>query len=251
MATLVSGLINQALIDLRFIPAGATVGTDIQTECFLRLNQLLASLSDEGAMVFNQVVQSFALSAGVVGYTLGASGTMATTGSLRAQKVTAWRALSGDMNEGGPALSLAEFGAAARAMQQELAALTAQTVLEGLTATVPSPLVSPVPMLVGADTSYPSINVRVFPTPSSAPGNLELAYWTPIAAFATVGDSIALPSGYERMLHLTLAVDLHPRYGKLGPVDPILLADAQQAKAAIVAQNTMMSAQPQPAQQQQ
>jgi hypothetical protein len=230
MATTVSQLIIQALIDLRFVPAGATVGTDIQTECFLRVNQLLASLSAEGAMVFNQVEQTFNLTAGTVAYTLGSGGTFPTTGGLRAQKVTSWRAsYNGLLTSGGPALSMAEFGALAKQPLGEVAA---------------------VPDYLGADTSYPLINVRVTPPPSATPGTLELAYWTPITAFATVGDSINFPPGYERMLHYALAIDLHPRYGKPGAIDPALLNDAQVSKAAIVQQNTMMLT-PQAAQQQQ
>ena len=97
---LVSDIINESFLDLAVIAPGETISSGMQTDAFLRLNQLLASLSTEGAMVFNQVEQSWPLSSGVVAYTLGAAGSLATTGGLRAQKITAWRAASGDMTKG-------------------------------------------------------------------------------------------------------------------------------------------------------
>ena len=197
-------------------------------------------------MVFNQVEQSWPLSSGVVAYTLGAAGSLATTGGLRAQKITAWRAASGDMTKGGEVLAMEDFGAAATMAQAQLIQLATRAALKGVIASVPSTITTPIPSVVGADTSYPSINIRVFPPPSSAPGVIELHYWTPIASFSTVGDTVSLPPGYEDMLHFNLAVHLAPQYARATGITQELAANAQNSKAAIIQQNTMMRVAPPP-----
>ncbi len=242
MANLVSDLIDEAFIDLGMTQPGVSVSSATQLNAFRMLNQMLLNWSAEGLTVFGKVLQTFALSAGTSAYTLGSGGSFATTGSLRAQKVIAWLATSGDMREGGAPLSMEEFGAACVAAQASLAALYAEAATEGVVTTVPSPLVAPVPLLVGCDTAFPLINVRVFPQPSSSPGNLELAYWVPIVAFATVGDGLTgLPPGYEAAIHYNLAVQLAPQYSRTGGPDQILAANAQNSKAAIVEQNRMIT----------
>ena len=245
MANLVSDLIDEAFIDLGMTQPGVTVSSATQSNAFRMLNQMLLNWSTEGLTVFAKVLQTFSLVAGTSAYTLGSGGTFATTGSLRAQKVTAWLATSGDMREGGAPMSMEEFAAACVAAQASLAALYMEAAMEGVVTTVPAPLVAPIPLLVGADTNFPLINVRVYPQPSAAPGSLELAYWVPIVAFAAVSDGLtSLPPGYEAAIHFNLAVALEPQYrreGRDGP-DPILASNAQNTKASIVEQNRMISA---------
>lgn len=243
MANLVSDLIDEAFIDLGMTQPGVAISGATQTAAFRVLNQMLLNWSTEGATVFGKVLQTFALSAGTSAYTLGSGGTFATTAGLRAQKVIAWLATSGDMREGGAPLSMDEFGAACVAAQASLAALYAEAATEGVVATVPAPLVAPVPLLVGCDTAFPLINVRVYPQPNSSPGSLELAYWVPIVAFAAVSDGLTgLPPGFEAAIHFNLAVQLYPQYGRPGGPDPVLLSNAQNSKASIVEQNRMITA---------
>lgn len=216
--SLVSDLINEAFLDLTVITVGETISPAMQTDAFMRINQLLASLSAEGAMCFNQVSQGFNLLTGVTAYTLGAGGSFATTAGLRAQKVKAWRAYySILLHSGGAVLSLAEFGAQAKQLMGET---------------------TPIPGIVGADTAYPLINLKVFPPPSATPGVIELDYWTPIAQFLTVGDTVALPPGYEAMLHFALARELYEQYPRPTKQQSIW-AQADRTKAAIISQNTM------------
>ena len=242
MANLVSDLIDQSFIDLGMTQPGVAISSATQAHAFRVLNQMMLQWSTEGATVFNRVLQTFTLVAGTSAYTLGSGGSFATTSSLRAQKVTAWIATSGDMREGGTPLGMDEFGAACVAAQAALAALYAEAATEGVVTTVPAPLVAPIPLLVGCDTAYPLINVRVYPQPSAAPGNLELAYWVPIVAFAAVSDGLTgLPPGYEAAIHFNLAVALEPQYARAGGPDPILAANAQNTKASIVEQNRMIT----------
>jgi hypothetical protein len=212
-------LIDQAFVDLGTIQVGESISAGMRTDAQTRFNQLLSSLSTEGLTVFNQVMQSFTLTAATVAYTLGSGGSFATTGSLRAVKVTAWRAsYAGVLTGGGDILSMAEFGARAVQMAGE---------------------VSSIPKMVAADTAYPLINVRVFPPPSTAPGSLELAYYTPITQVTDFTATVALPEGWNQLLHFNLAVALSPQYTRQGGISQELAANAQNSKAVIVAQNTI------------
>jgi hypothetical protein len=224
---LVSDIINTAFIDIGTITPTETITSAMQTDAYNRLNPILDMLSAEGLTVPTQVEQAFSLQAGVTGYTLGSGGTFSTAGGLRAMKVTAWRAYySTILHSGGRVLSMPEFGEMAKQ------ALGEQT---------------SIPAIVGADTAYPLINVRVFPPPSYTPGTLELAYWTPLANFATVNDTVNMPQGWLRLLVKLLAKDLHPQWGRPSLAQAVWAA-AQEAKAALVEQNAMSAPQnPQPA----
>ena len=124
--------------------------------------------------------------------------------------------------------------------QKPLAELFTRAALKGAIASVPSTLTVPIPTIVGADTAYPLINVRVWPPPSAAPGTIELGYWTPIVVFSAVSDAIALPPGYEDALHFNLAIALAPMWLK-GAIPESLAGNAASTKARIVQQNTVMT----------
>ena len=222
-------LITQAFINLAVIQVGETITSAMQTDAQTRLNQLLSSLSTEGLTAFNQVSQSFNPSSGVVAYTLGSavnSASLVTTGNLRALKLTAWRAAyAGVLTSGGRVLSLEEFGAASA---------QSQTTGEA----------TPIPRIVGADTSYPLINVRISPPPGTLVGVLELDYYTPITQITNFAATVALPEGWEHMLHANLAVALAPQYARQGGISQEVAALAQNSKQALISQNQMSGAPP-------
>lgn len=243
--SLVSDLIIQAFVDIGTIAPGESITTPMQTDAFTRANQLLGSLSTERAMAFSQVMQTFGLSANQPAYTLGNGGTFATTGGLRAQRATIWRAIFNNMVKGGPVLPMEEFAAAAAVEQKALMEQQAQMVLTGQVSQLAFPIAAPIPSVVGADTAYPLINVRIFPVPSFAlgAGTLELGYFTPIAAFAAVGDAVSFPPGYEEAFHWLLGLEIFPQYGRPSMKDYVV-GMAQKAKMAIMQQNTMADMQP-------
>lgn len=215
---LVSDLIQLSYEDLAVVQPGELIDAAgaLQTAAFTTLNGLLGSLSAERYSAFKQVFQTFLLSPGVSGYTLGSGGTMATTGNLRAQRVESWSAFSGNFRMSGRVLSFPEF------QEQAKDPIGSSTVL---------------PTAVGADEAFPLINVRVFPTPA-AQASLELLYWTPLILFATVGDNLdAYPQGWIDVLRYGLAVYLYPRHARLGGMPPELAALFQNAKASLVQQN--------------
>lgn len=216
MPTLVSDVIQLSYEDLAVVQPGETISTTLQTAGFTTLNGLLGSLNAERYTAFQKVLQTFPLQAGQSAYTLGSGGSFATTGNLRAQRVEAWSAFSGNFRTGGDILSFPEFQAKA---------------------VDPAGGSTTLPLIVGADEAFPLINVRVFPTPATGPGQIELAYWTPLLAFAAVGSTITLPEGWINMLRFNLAVLLYPRHARLGGLPPELAANAQNSKASLVQQN--------------
>ena len=215
MALLVSDIIQQAFEAIVVVQPGDAIGATLQTNGFLMLNELLNSLSAEKFSVFTQLFASFSLVAGTSSYTLGVGGTWAV--GTRAQRVVSWSASSGGFRSGGDALAFPAFQA-----------LAVNPV--GASSVIPSAL--------GADEAYPLINIRVFPTPATSPGSVELAYWTPITQFATVGDVLALPPGWFQMLYTNLAVLMYPKYTRVGGLSPELAALAQNSKASLVQQNS-------------
>jgi hypothetical protein len=191
VATLVSDLIIESFLDLATIDPGVGITPTEQADAFLRLNQVIASWSTEQFSVYNQVHGAFSITAGTSSYTVGPGGTLAT--AARPVRITSAAGVSGAFSIPVAVLSFADF---------ESKAIN------------PSGRSSVLPEFIGVDQGFPLVNLKLFPPPSASTGTLILDYWTIIAAFATVGDSISLPPGYERALHLALAVELWPQYPK-------------------------------------
>lgn len=220
---LVSDLINEAFEDLGVLAVGETITTAEQTDAFLRLNQMIASWSREGLTVPQEAHGSFTLIQGVSDYTLGTGGILVIPSP--AMRVTG-------------ASSKAFFvGATAYTAVRQPCRLIS---FDEFNATVSNPLgISGVLVdTVAADRDSPNINIRVHPTPNLiATTVLELNYWIAIPSFATVGDTVAFPQGYEHAIHNNLAVILYPMYGRPGGIDPVLAANAQNGKQALVQLN--------------
>jgi hypothetical protein len=95
------------------------------------------------------------------------------------------------------------------------------------------------------DYAYPNAAVYIAPIPRLG-GQLEMWIYVPMPAFTSLSQTIDLPMGYEMALRYNLAVALLPEYPR-SEVDPTLLQQAQNYKAAIVqlnAQNHMRSQAP-------
>jgi hypothetical protein len=227
MATLVSDLITEAFLDLAAIDPGVGITTTEQTDAFVRLNQLLSSWSTEQFSVYNLAHTPFVLAAGTSSYTVGPGGTLAT--AARPVRITSAAATSGSFSAPVPVLSFGDFEA--RALN-------------------PTGRTSLLPEFMAADQNFPLLNVKVFPPPSAG-GTLILDYWTVITAFATVGDTVTMPPGYERALHLALAVELWPQYPKQSDF-PVLKGMADDAKNSLMQLNAqILGAPPAPAEPQQ
>lgn len=223
---LVSDLIIEAFLDMGAIAPGELPTTAEQSDAFLRLNQMIKSWAIEKLTIPQYAHTSFTPTAGITAYTLGTGGSFAT--AARPIRVTGATSVSGNFRSAVEVMSFEKFGA-----------------------TVADPMGSSavLALKLAADGAYPSINLRVFPVPAPGPGSLLIDYWTALAAFATVGDTVNLSEGIEDALHFNLAIALYPQYARAGGIDPVLASNAQNSKAALVALNAdILGLTPPPAQ---
>lgn len=212
--SLVSDIITQAFLDMGAYAPGETMTSLEQTDAFLRLNQMISSWSTEQLTMPTMLHTSFTLTAGTNLYTLGTGGTLVT--AARALRVIGAQSVFGNFRS---ALKIISFDRFAAEVSDPLAG---STVLAAVLA---------------ADGSFPSINLRVHPMPAASPGLLWLDYWSALAQFVTVGDTINLPDGWNDALHFNLAVRLYPQYARAGGIDPVLASNAESTKAALVKLN--------------
>lgn len=94
------------------------------------------------------------------------------------------------------------------------------------------------------DGTFPNGNVYLWPIVTSG-STLELFSLKPLAQFASLGDTINLPPGYEQALRFGLAGVLAPEYGSALPAE--YQQQAAQATSAIAAMNSAVLGQGAPA----
>jgi len=234
-------VINLTFENLAVIQPGELITTTLQTAAQTRLNMFLASLSAEQQIAYQQVTQTFNLVPGVGSYTLGPSGTFATLGGLRSMKATSWRATFANMDpKGGPVLAMDQFGPAAGMIQEKLAAIVTQAVLEGQIASFPNPINAPVPSVVAADTAYPANNIRISPVPGSFSGSIDISYWTPLVQLTDFTLALTVPAEYQAMLVWGLTVDLYTQYARPGASTiEVCAGNYQRYKSVVMALNTV------------
>jgi hypothetical protein len=125
--------------------------------------------------------------------------------------------------------AIAAASATYRRPVEIVSALEWSTILE------PSGAPITVPMEMYIQYSFPAVTLNLWPV--AATGTLEVHSLAALAAFAALGDTISLPPGYEAAIRYNLAVALLPEYPR-SEVDPTLLPQAQNFKAALVQLNT-------------
>lgn len=219
---LVSDLLNESFLNIGAIAPG-DLNTALElSDAFLRLNQLIKSWATEQLMAPSMTHQSFTMVAGTDVYTLGVAGTLVT--ALRPLRVTGASSRQGNFRSSMHVMSFDQFAA-----------------------TIDDPMSSATVLakVLAADGAFPSINLRVYPMPATAPGALWLDFWAALPAFVAQTDAINLPEGWERALGYNLSVDLYPQYGRAGGIDPTLLGLAQTSKAALAKLNADILGAPQ------
>lgn len=216
MATVTQAIIVPAFQDLGVVRPGASITTALSDAALIVLNQGIDGLSAEQAMANVLYHQSFTLTAGTSVYTVGTAGTLVST--ARPVRITGWQSKSGDFKNGGQCVSFEKLH------EQQKDNLGMRSVLAEM---------------VAADFAYPAINLEVWPTPDASPGNLILDYYSPLAQFAAVGDTVTLPDGYVQLLRTQLAKDLYPQYARVGGNNKEdIFAAWQNAKSQIATKNS-------------
>jgi len=83
-----------------------------------------------------------------------------------------------------------------------------------------------IPQALYNDRAYPVSTLYIWGQPTAG-DQLEIYVWTPLGTFASVGDCVQLPPGYEDAIVLNLAVRLAPHFQL--PVNPDVRMDAQKS----------------------
>lgn len=213
--TVVDQIIYPAFQDLGVIEVGATISSTIRDAAFDLLNRGIDGLSAEQVISQACYHQQFVLTAGLVNYTLGTTGSLVT--AARPVRATGWSSSYLNFRNGGSMLSI-----------------------EALHEKVKDQLGSAAYLLtdVGADQNYPNINLRVFPVPAIAIA-LEVDFYSLIAQFATVNDATTgLPDGYVQLYRTMLALALYGQYARVAKQSLEFIAGQyQSAKSQIVTKN--------------
>lgn len=201
-------IVVPAFQDLGIVASGETPATAELNDAFALLNQLVSAWSNERVTSFSIAHGTFALSAATATYTMGSGATWNTASTPR--KILGALAYSGNFQRGLEILTQTEF----RPRQKNG---------KGATAALPS--------ILCHDNTLASILVEVFPTPDAS-GSIKVDYLLALAAFGALADAVSLPSGFELIYRLHLAIALAPSYGK--EVGATLAANAKNAKQALV-----------------
>ncbi len=206
-------LINLALRDLKVILSGQAPSTDQSTDGFDTLNEILASWSHEGLLLPTHVVSVFSLTSAQRNYTFGVAANWATT--ALPVKVTG---------------ALAELTVTGGAFQHGLQILPMGEFESSIANEIGRAAV--LPLKLGIDNSAPLRNIRLWPTPNNSSATIEIAYWIPLTAFATLGDAVAfaLPA-FEVAVRNELTLRLAAMYEI--PLTPDMTSNAQSSRAAL------------------
>lgn len=215
-------LITLSLRDLQVVQPGQTPSADELQNSLDTLNETLDSWSNEGLLVPNHVLSVVNLSSGVDNYTLGTTGSWATTGfPIKLKGATA-------------ASSGFQKGIEILPMELYQASIENGT---GLTATLPTKL--------GIDNAAPLRNIRVWPMPNQGFTPVTISYWIPLASVA-LGDTVsfALP-GFQQAIQNELTLRLADMFRVA--VSPAMQMNAQNSKKSLARLDPSEVTEPMPA----
>jgi hypothetical protein len=211
MSTTARDLIKGSLRLIGSIAAGETPSASELSDALNSLNEMIASWSNDGYLIFSRHVEEFGLTGGQQVYTIGSGGDFNTARPVRIIQVG---------TKEGPGLTeipISQFNV------QEWSNI-------GLKSTQ-----STLPQGIYYNPSYPLGEISVWPVPS---GSARLVLYTakPLAQIATADDVLTMPPGYLRALRYNLAVELADEYGKA--VTQRIELIAAESKAVLMRMNT-------------
>lgn len=211
MANLVSDIITEAFILLGVLQPGGSITTAMQTDAFLRLNQIWLSLGTDQGITNARYHQTLTVTAGTDAYTFGTGGTLVATAAP--VKIEGAQSRSGNFIGNVRVMSFADFDVAVQSRLGERSILA---------------------QMLACDNSYPSINIRVFPMPDTSPGSLVLDYYGVMAAFSSVSQSLSLAPEFEQLLYTQLALMLYPQYSRVASTTAEFIAGLAAAALSTV-----------------
>lgn len=172
-------LVTEALREARIIAKDETPSDDEAASTLTVLNRMLDSWSVENIMVYAQVEESFAISAGDGSYTIGAGGDFNTA---RPTRITdAWVRDSNGYDTGLDVIGIGRYGG-----------IRAKS-LQGI------------PSVLNYTPSYPLATIRLSNVPQNA-ATLFLVSDKQLTQFASLNTAYAFPPGYKEAIVTNLAV---------------------------------------------
>lgn len=200
-------IIEEALRKIQVLGAGSSLDATEAQQSLVTLNDMLASFSAEGAMIFQETKETFTLVSGQASYTIAAAGDFATTAPLY---ITAAYITQGDTDY---PLSSVDERQYANIVQKDIQ--------------------SSVPDCFYYDANYPTANIYLYPVPST--GTITLYSRKYLTAFTGLTDTFAMPAQYRAMLVHNLAIWLAPEYER--EASPTVRRIAAKTKKTVMVQN--------------
>lgn len=186
-------IINQSLRILGVIGAGETAPAEDSSDALTALNSLLTSLSTQRLAIYAEALDSLTLTPAQKAYTIGTSGSPDWS-TARPIKVS-----SAFLRVGNNDYPIQVID---------------QSTYDGY---VDKDVQSDMPNRLFYDMTYPNGTVYLYPSPSAA-NTLYIRSMKLLESFATLSETVDLPTGYDRMLKWALARELSAEYGK--PISP-------------------------------
>lgn len=200
-------LIKSSLRKIHVLGTGATLPNEEAADALSALNNMLASWSVEGDLVFTETIETFNLTNGQYEYTIGTGGDFNT---VRPIKI-----VSAYVTQDSTDYPL-------KPMDWKQYSELSDKDLESI----------PDRFYYNAD--YPLGKIRLFPAPTGVT-SITVYSEKPLSSLPTLTTVISLPSEYEAAIIYNLAIWLAPEYEREASMD--VRDIAQETKAVVMAQN--------------
>ena len=201
-------IVTSALRKIHVAGIGAPLASEEAAQAFDTLNDMMASLSAEGASIYQESLETFSLISGQISYTIGSGLDFNTTAPLY---ITA--AYIRQSNTDYP---LAEYD------EKQYSRISRKD----LTAAFPD--------IYYYDANYPTSRLYLYPAPSAS-DTITISSRKPLTNFTTLDTVFAFPEQYKAMLIHNLAVWIAPEYER--EASRTIERIARSSKKAVMAQN--------------
>lgn len=222
MAT-VRDQITAALFDLGLLQAGEVPSGDDLAFAFLRFNDFVDAMKTHGLIAYSTTRTTWTLTT-ATSYTVGTGGTVNVDRPVSPQAIANSGYIDTNLTNS-PEYPLGDL-----LTEDEYAGLIYKT------------FSSPYPQRFYYNPAYTSSSalgtIKPWPVPSTSGLQGVIYTMTPVAEFATVDDTFALPPGYRRFFRTNLALELAPAFDT--QPSPLLLQMATESKADIKRTNVRL-----------
>lgn len=208
--------ITSALRTINVTASGEVPSNEEANDALAVFNQMLDAWNAEELCIFTTRIDDFNLVAGTQAYTLGTGGTFNMARPARIDGMSVLRQNSPSVVE----LPIAVY--TTMEWQEKLPVKTVSGTF---------------PLLCYDDGAFPLRNLQFWPVPTDA-DKVRLYTWQPLSVLASLTTAFVYPPGYAEAIHYNLAARLALEFRT--PLDPVLLAAAQQSLARIKTMNVVI-----------